>query len=348
MLERSFASDNNSGVSPEVLAALAQANQGHVVAYGSDPFTVRAEENIRQHFGDRAQVYFVFNGTAANVLCLKALTESYNAVICSDLAHIHLDECGAPEKMTGCKLLPVPAPDGKLTVKAVASQISGVGDQHHVQPKVISLTQATEVGTVYDEKEIAALSEFARKNKMFIHMDGARLSNAVVSLNSTFKRLTADAGVDAVSFGGTKNGLMGAEAVILLNPDRAEHFKFFRKQSMQLSSKMRFIAAQFDAYLTGDLWKKNATHSNSMAQILGNKLKGISPLVQVTQKVQANGVFVKMPNKILPELLKKTFFYVWRPLDGDFSEVRLMCSFDTIQEDIQSLVGAIENLVGQN
>src|SRR3984957_16509361 len=259
---RSFASDNNAGVHPKILQAIASVNRGHTVGYGDDPFTDAAVRKFKQHFGSDIEVFFVFNGTAANCLSLKALTESYHAVICSEAAHIYTDECGAPENFTGCKLLPIPAPDGKLTVDSVSHAYHGIGDQHHVQPKVISITQATELGTVYKPREIRDLARFAHERDMFLHMDGARIANAAASLGLNLRQATRDLGVDVLSFGGTKNGAMGAEAVVFFDRTLATDFLYMRKQGMQLASKMRFISAQLDALLSNSLWQKNAKHAN--------------------------------------------------------------------------------------
>src|SRR5216683_2141456 len=261
---RSFASDNNAGVHLEVLKAITAANQGHVVGYGDDPYTDSAVRQFKRHFGDDVEVFFVFNGTAANCLGLKALTNSYHAVICAEAAHIYVDECGAPEKFTGCKLIPISTRDGKLTVESVEHAYHGIGDQHHVQPRVISITQSTEVGTVYRPEEIQALARFAHDREMFLHMDGARISNAAASLGQTLRQATRDLGVDALSFGGTKNGLMGAEAVVFFDKKLSRNFHYLRKQGMQLASKMRFISAQLDTLLSNDLWLKNARHANRM------------------------------------------------------------------------------------
>ena len=255
---RSFASDNNAGVHPEVLQAIAAANQGHAVGYGDDPYTEAAVRKFKQHFGADIEVFIVFNGTAANCLSLKALTNTYHAVICAEAAHIYTDECGAPEKFTGCKLIPLPTREGKLTVEAVSQAYHGIGDQHHVQPRVISITQATEVGTVYKPAEIKALARFAHEHDMFLHVDGARIANAAASLGQTLRQASRDLGVDVLSFGGTKNGALGAEAVVFFDKALAHDFLYLRKQGMQLASKMRFISAQFDALLTGDLWLKSA------------------------------------------------------------------------------------------
>ena len=330
-LARSFASDNSAGVHPEILKALADANYGHVVGYGDDPYTRSAVAKFEEHFGPEIRVFFVFNGTAANVLSLTALTRSYHAVICTEPAHIYTDECGAPEKFTGCKLIPIPAPAGKLTLESVHSAYRGIGDQHHVQPKVIAITQATEMGTVYTPQEIRALSSFAHGHDMFLHMDGARIANAAVSLGQSLDEATLQLGVDVLSFGGTKNGLMGAEAVVFFNGKLAEDFLFVRKQSMQLASKMRFMAVQFEALLTGELWRKSACHANQMAKLLETELRKI-PQVQIVYPVQANGVFVRLPREAIARVQERYFFYVWHE---EQSIVRWMCSFDTTEEDIR-------------
>lgn len=271
---RSFASDNNAGVHPAVFRAIAAANEGHVVGYGGDPYTLSAERLFKKHFGDDTEAFFVFNGTAANCLSLKAVTNSFHAVICAEAAHIYVDECGAPEKFTGCKLIPVPTTNGKLTVESVRRAYHGIGDEHHVQPKVVSITQATEVGTVYKSKEIEDVANFAHEKGMFLHVDGARIANAAAALGLNLRQATGDLGVDVLSFGATKNGALGAEAVVFFNPELATDFKFHRKQGMQLASKMRFTAAQFEALLKDDLWLQNAQHSNHMAQILKREITG--------------------------------------------------------------------------
>src|ERR1700683_5070898 len=290
---RSFASDNNAVVHPEVLEAIARANRGHVVGYGSDPHTESAIVKFREHFGDDITVFFVFNGTAANVLSLQALTRPYHAVLCPELSHIYTDECGAPEKLTGCKLIPLPAPEGKLTLKTVAQAYHGIGDQHHVQPRVISITQSTEMGTVYKPAEVEALARFARDRKMYLHMDGARISNAVAAQHLNLRQATRDLGVDVLSFGGTKNGLMGVEAVVFFHPELAADFLYLRKQGMQLASKMRFMAAQMEVLLTDDLWKRNADQANRMAKLLEQETKEIRG-IRIVYPVEANGAFAQI------------------------------------------------------
>jgi threonine aldolase len=338
---RSFASDNNAGVHPEVLEAISDANRGHAVGYGDDSYTEAAVRKFKQQFGSDIEVFMVFNGTAANCLSLKALTDSYHAVICSEAAHIYTDECGAPEKFTSCKLLPIPTTDGKLTVESVSHAYHGLGDQHHVQPRVISITQATEMGTVYKAEEITALARIAHEREMFLHMDGARVANAAASLGLSLREVTRDLGVDVLSFGGTKNGAMGAEAVIFFDRKLCQDFLYLRKQGMQLASKMRFISAQFDALLTGNLWLKNAQHANRMARLLEEQLGEISQ-VKIIYKVEANGVFAKIPHRAIARLQKRYFFYVW---SEEQSVVRWMCSFDTTEQDVRQFVKFVAETV---
>jgi threonine aldolase len=335
---RSFASDNNAGVHPKVMAAIAAANDGHVIAYGDDPYTERAVKKFRDQFGKDAEIYFVFGGTGANVLGLKAATQSHHAIICASTAHINVDECGAPEKFTGCKLLSVSTPDGKLRVDQIRPLLHEVGFEHHVQPRVISVAQATEMGTVYTPAELKTLSTFAHKNDMLLHVDGARIANAAASLNLSLKAITKDAGVDIMSFGGAKNGMMYGEAVVFFDRNLAKDFKYTRKQGTHLPSKMRFISAQFEALLTKDLWRENAQHANRMAQLLADELRKILQ-IKITQKVEANGVFALVPKKYVPLLQKKYFFYVW---NEEASEVRFMTSFDTTEEDIADFVGLVK------
>ncbi len=328
---RSFASDNNAGIHPKVLQAIFAANQGHVLGYGDDAYTEAAIRKFKEHFGNDIEVFLVFNGTAANCLSLKALAESFHAVICAEGAHIYTDECGAPEKFTGCKLIPIPAADGKLTLELVRHAYHGIGDQHHVQPRVISLTQATEMGTVYKPREIRDLARFAHEREMFVHMDGARIANAAVSLGLTLREATRDLGVDVLSFGGTKNGAMGSEAVVFFNQELSRNFLYLRKQGMQLASKMRFIAAQFEALLSDHLWRKNAEHANQMADLLEKEVRKI-PRVKIVHPVEANGVFAQVPRAAIAKLQKRCFFYVW---NEEQSVVRWMCSFDTTEEDVK-------------
>jgi threonine aldolase len=341
MSKRSFASDNNAGVHPEMIDAIKAANKGHVIAYGSDATTARAVKLFQKHFGRDIAVYFVFGGTGANVLGLKAITEPHHAIICAETAHVNVDECGAPEKFTGCKLIVIPTTNGKLRVEQIKPYLNLAGNEHHVQPRVISVSQATEMGTVYTKKELRTLSSFAHDNNMLLHVDGARISNAAVSLEVSLKEITADVGVDVLSFGGTKNGMMYGEAVIFFDPKLAANFKYIRKQGMHLPSKMRYISAQFEALLSGDLWRRSAARSNRMAQILASELAKV-PKIKITQPVESNGVFAVIPSKYIPRLQKKYFFYVW---DEEISEVRLMASFDTTREDVHDFVTLVRKTV---
>jgi threonine aldolase len=340
-ITRGFASDNNAGVHPEVLEAIARANQGHVVAYGDDPYTRSAIAKFQEHFGDAIDVFFTFNGTGANVLGLQALNRSYHAILCSDYAHIYTDECGAPEKHTGCKLIPLPHQDGKITLESVRHAYHGIGDQHHVQARVISITQSTEMGTVYQPDEIQALARFAHERGMFLHMDGARIANAAVSLGQTLGQATRDLGVDVLSFGGTKNGIIGGEAVVFFNRPFSADFLYLRKQGMQLASKMRFIAAQFEALLTNDLWKRSAEHANHMARVLEAELQKI-PQVRIVWKVESNGVFAQIPKHAIEKIKERYFFYPWIEEDGI---VRWMCAFDTTEADVREFVKCVAEAV---
>ena len=338
---RSFASDNNAGVHPEVLEAITRANQGHVVAYGDDPHTRSAVQKFEEHFGPDIDVFFTFNGTGANVLGLQALNRSYHAVLCSDYAHIYTDECGAPEKHTGCKLIPLPHQDGEITLDAVRHAYHGIGDQHHVQARVISITQSTEMGTVYKPQEIQALARFAHEREMFLHMDGARIANAAVSLGQTLRQATRDLGVDVLSFGGTKNGIMGGEAVVFFDRQLSTDFLYLRKQGMQLASKMRFIAVQFEALLTNELWRRSAEQANRMARLLEREISRI-PGVKIVWKVEANGVFAKIPSHAIEKIKERYFFYMWI---AEENIVRWMCSFDTTEEDVKEFAKFVTEAV---
>jgi threonine aldolase len=350
MTYRSFASDNNAGVHPDILQAIIAANDGHVVGYGDDRYTESAITTFKRHFGDDTEVYFVFNGTAANVLSLASITRSYNAVICSANSHIHWDECGAPERFAGVKLLTCQTPDGKLTVERVKQHMHGFGDVHHIQPKVISITQSTELGTLYSAEEVRALAGYAHAHNMLLHMDGARICNAAVALGLPFRAFTRDAGVDVLSFGGTKNGLLGGEAVVVFSapspnpsPTGRGELSFLRKQSMQLASKMRFISAQFDALLSGDLWQRNAANANAMARRLA---EGVKDSLPIAYPVQSNAVFAVVSKSTLPALLQHTFFYTWSEHDAEHDVVRWMCSWDTTERDVDEFVAHVTQVIG--
>lgn len=339
-MKRGFGSDNHSGVHPLILAALSEANVDHAPSYGTDEWTEQSVDVFRRHFGPQAHVFFVFNGTAANVTALKALNQSWQAVLCSDVAHINVDECGAPEMIGGFKLNPVPTINGKLTVAELEKAFIRRGDQHYSQAQTLSITQPTELGTSYSLAELKDLISWAKKHKLYVHIDGARLSNAIVHLKTSFKEMITDLGVDVVSFGGTKNGLMMGEAVVFLNKDLAQNFKYIRKQATQLPSKSRFIAAQFSAYFSNDLWRKIAEHSLAMAQLLYDQVHNI-PQVQVREYPQSNAVFAKIPQPWVKALREKYFFYVW---DESTFECRWMTSWDTQPEDIHGFAQLLKEL----
>lgn len=345
MSERGFASDNHAGAHPAVLEAIVAANGGHADSYGADPWTARLQATFERHFGDRARAYPVFNGTAANVLCLEVLGRRHEAVICTKDAHIQVDECGAPERIAGMKLLTVDGEHGKLTADDVGRWESRRGDEHHVQPRIVSITQSTELGTLYTPEEVAAIAAAAHERDMYLHLDGARIANAAAALGLPFAAFTTDVGVDAISFGGTKNGLLfGEVAVFLTDAADAGLVPFARKQLMQLASKMRFISAQFEALLGGeDLWLRSARHANAMAALLAD---GVSSLegAEIVHPVEANGVFVRLPKPVIDGLLEdlpgEHPFYVWDAEGGERSVVRWMCSWDTTPEDVEGLVAA--------
>lgn len=342
--KHSFASDNYSGVAPEVLAALAAANGGHQVAYGGDVYTQLLADVLRSHFGDTATGWPVFNGTGANVVGLQAMLPRWGAVICADTAHINVDEGGAPERMGSIKLLPVPTADGKLTPELVDREAWGFGDAHRAQPLVVSITQTTEMGTCYTPEEIRALADHVHTRGMALHMDGARLANAAATLGLPFSAFTTEAGVDVLSLGGTKNGALGAEAVVVLNPDALVGgegaMPFVRKLSMQLGSKMRFISTQLIALYEDDLWLRNAQHSNAMAQRLRSTLEEANlPDLAFTQTTESNAVFATLPDGSADQLRKDFHFYDW---DEAINEVRWMCSFDTTEADVDDFTAAIK------
>ena len=332
VVAKGFASDNYAGAHPAVLAAIAGANEGHAVAYGGDPWTAQAEQLLRDHFGEQAVAYLVFNGSAANVLSLRALCRPWESVICAAQAHINVDECGAPERIGGVKLQAVPTADGKLTPADIESRLVRRGDEHVVQPRVVSVTQSTELGTRYNPGELHALARFAHERGLLLHVDGARLANAAAGLDVALRALTTDVGVDVVSFGGTKNGLLLGEAVVFCNPEPAEGFAYLRKQTLQLASKGRFIAAQFVALLDGDLWRRNAAHANAMTARLAEALLDV-PGVRLTQPVQANAIFAVLPPSATEQLQRDWPFYVWNEKTG---EVRLVCSWDTTEDEVDA------------
>lgn len=339
----SFASDNNSGVHPQILKALEKANSGHAPAYGDDEITARAEALFRSVFGEDTRVFFVFLGTAANVLAINASLKPYEAVVCAGSAHIHTDECAALEA-TGRKLYTVPGRLGKVSPADLEPLLALAGDVHHAWPKMLSITQSTELGTLYRPEEISALAEFCHANGMYLHMDGARIANAAAALGLGLREATRGLGVDALSFGGTKNGLMYGEAVLFFNPELARDFPFYRKQRMQLGSKMRYIAAQFEAYLDGALWLDNAGRANSMAALLAEELARI-PGVELSQPCEVNSVFARLPRPAVEKLQKRYPFYIWSenaPASRECPEVRLMTSFDSAGQDILNFVAALK------
>ncbi len=341
MSERGFASDNHAGVHEEVLQAIAKANSGHVHSYGDDVYTEEAVEVLRRHFGADAEVFFVFNGTGANVTALAALTRSFDAVICAETSHLNIDECGAPEQIGGVKLLTLPTTDGKLTPEAVAAKLTGRGDEHQVRPRVVSITQTTELGTVYTPEEMAALANCVHEKGLYLHVDGARFANAAAALGVELRAISADVGVDVLSFGGTKNGLMLGEAVVFFDKNLAEDYRYTRKQGMQLASKMRFVAVQFSALLGGDLWRRSAEHANAMAGLLESQVRSL-PGIEIIQQRQANAVFVRLPKEIIPVLQQQFFFYEW---DAKSGEVRWMTAFDTRAEDVEKFVACIKKML---
>lgn len=334
---RTFASDNYAGVHTEVLTALAVANGGHQVAYGEDQYTAALADVIRAHFGERAETFPVFNGTGANVVALTSALPRWGADVTTTTAHVHTDEAGAPERMTGLKLLTVPTRDGKLTPELVAREAWGWGDEHRAQPLAVSITQATELGTIYTPDEVRAICDYAHRHGMAVHMDGARLWNAAATLGVPFREFTTDAGVDILSLGGTKNGLLGAEAVIVIDPDRSPGLVFLRKMTMQLASKMRFASAQLLALFDDDLGLRSAAHANAMAQRLRTALEAAVTLA-FTQDTQANAIFATLPTEIADRIRERVRFYDWDRARG---EVRWMTAWDTTPEDVDRFVAII-------
>ncbi len=327
-----------------MLAAIARANSGHALGYGHDDLTHRVEGLFAQQFGDVARTYLVFNGTAANVLCLRAACRPWEAVICADSAHLNVDECGAPEGIAGVKLLTTDAEHGKLSPQRIARLIARVGDEHAVQPRIVSVSQCTELGTVYTRDELHAICRLAHEHGLLVHMDGARLTNAAVALGVSPAALTADVGVDVLSFGGTKNGLLGGEAVVILAPELGEGFQYLRKLSLQLASKMRFLAAQFEALLSDELWRRCAGHANAMAARLASAVADL-PGLAITRPVQSNAVFATLPEGVTAALRQQFPFYVWNVVTG---EVRWMCSWDTTEDDVDRFAAAIADALSRH
>lgn len=339
---RSFGSDNNSGVDPRIMQALMGANNGHAIAYGDDPWTRGAEEAVRTLLGDKdVEPFFLFNGTGANVVALQACTLPFHSILCASTAHIAVDECGAPVKMTGASLKEIPTPDGKLTPTLVHPYLHGFGFEHHSQPKVIAISQTTELGTLYTPQEIRALADLAHSHDMLLFMDGTRVANACGFLDVSLREMTIDAGVDIFTLGGTKNGLMFGEALVPLRKELAENIKYYRKQTTQLYSKMRFISAQFIPYLNENIWLENAKKSNSAAQKLYDEISRIGG-IEITQPVQSNALFLVLPGEIADKLREHYFFYDW---DAARNEVRLVCSWDTTDEDIRDFTGHLREII---
>ncbi|MDA0821346.1 MAG: beta-eliminating lyase-related protein [Proteobacteria bacterium] len=332
-----FASDNCSGIHPKVLDAIARANHGFVKGYGDDPYTAAAIAALRNEFGKRAEVFFTFGGTGANVVGIASIARSFEAVFCADCSHIWADECAAPEKFFGGKLVPLPSVFGKITPETIAANSGESRGVHHAVPKVISITQPTEWGTIYRPEEIRALAEFAHARGMFLHVDGARLSNAAAALGCSLAAISCDVGVDVLSFGGTKNGLMGGEAIIFINPECAKDAAFLRKQATQLPSKMRFISVQFEAFLAAELWRTNAEHANAMAQRLANRVAEVEG-VEFCCPVEINALFPKLNPTYLAELSARCEFYMW---DKSASIARWMTSFNTAIEDVDTFANLI-------
>ncbi len=346
---RAFASDNYSGIHPDVLAAIAAANQGQQIAYGDDAYTARLQDLFVEHFGDGVEAFPVFNGTGANVTALQSMLPRWGAVIAASTAHINVDEGGAPERVAGIKLLTVPTPDGKLTPELIDREAWGWGDEHRAQPLVVSVTQSTELGTVYSPDELRAITDHAHELGMRVHVDGARISNAAASLGLSLREITRDVGVDVLSFGGTKNGAMLGEAIVVLDPAASDGLRFLRKLNMQLSSKMRFVSAQLIALLENDLWRRNAEHANTMAQRLRSGIEaaqeaGTISGVEFTQPTQANGVFATLPEGVADQLREHFRFYDW---DAARREVRWMCAFDTDAADVDAFIATLAELTSR-
>ena len=342
MPNRAFGSDNWAGVHPAVLAAIVEANVGHAPSYGNDEWTKLAIEKVKALVGKDCEVFFLFSGTAANVLGLQSMVRSHQGVICAETAHVNTSECGAAEKHIGCKLIPLPSPHGKISPADIPKQLGSIGNEHHVQPKAVTVTQSTEYGTVYSLAELKEISKVTHDNGMFLHMDGARIFNAAVELGCTIEETTRDVGVDVLSFGGTKNGLIAGEALVFFEKKFAEDFEFRRMQGMQLSSKMRFVAAQYIALLSNDLWKTNAAHANKMAKLLKDGMCGL-PTVSITQDVQSNSVFATIPREAISKVQESFGFHVW---NESRNEVRLVTSWDTDETDVREFCSVLAGALG--
>lgn len=339
---RSFASDNNSGVHPLVMDAVIKANENHAVGYGDDPWTEEAVSVIKKHFGDEASPFFVFNGTGANSVALQSITRPFNSILCAETAHINVDECGAPARMTGCAIIPIPTKDGKLTPELIKPHLKNFGVCHHSQPKAVYISEVSELGTVYTIEEVRAIADLIHTYNMYLHMDGARLSNACVALGCTMKELTVEAGVDILSLGGTKNGMLMGEAVVSFKSEITENLQYYRKQSAQLASKLRYLSSQFVPFLDKNIWFENAKKANEKAFRLANIMKKY-PEIHFTQKVESNQLFFTMPQEVLKKLQEKYFFYMW---NEEINEARFVTSWDTTDEDIDELERSFYDLMG--
>ena len=337
---RSFASDNNSGVHPLVMDALMKANTGHAVGYGDDPWTKEATEIVKKQFKNACDALFVLNGTGSNTMALQMMTRPYHIIFCAETGHIAVDECGAPSKGTGCFMRTIPTPDGKLTPELLKPFMINFGVEHHSQPGAIYISQCSELGTIYTPEEVRALCDFAHEHGLLVHMDGARISNAAAALGVSLDEVSGACGVDTLTLGGTKNGLMGAECVVIFNPDLVKEARYARKQACQLASKMRYVSCQFTAFLTDELWLKCATHANRLAQKLHDALSAM-PDVKFTQKMESNQLFFIMPKEKEEKLHEKYYFYYWNEAIG---EMRLVTSWDTTEEDVDGLIEYVKSL----
>lgn len=337
---RSFASDNNSSVHPRVMEALAKANAGHALGYGDDPWTEEATKKVKEQFARPCEAYFVFNGTGSNTMALQMMTRPYHIIFCAETAHITVDECGAPGKATGCAMRTILTPDGKLTPELLQPYMTNFGVEHHSQPGAVYISQCSELGTIYKPQELRALTDFAHRYGMMVHMDGARLANAAEALGLSLDEVSAACGIDTLSLGGTKNGLMGAECVVVFRPELVKEARYARKQSCQLASKMRFLSCQFTAFLTDQLWRDCAHQANQMAQRLYRELSAL-PDVKFTQPVESNQLFLIMPREKEERLQSQYPFYFW---DEGKNEMRLVTSFDTTEADVDQLVACIKAL----
>lgn len=337
---RSFASDNNSSVHPLVMEALMKANEGHAVGYGDDPWTTEATRIVKEQFSRPCEALFVFNGTGSNTMALQMMTRPYHIIFCAETGHIAVDECGAPSKGTGCFMRTIPTTDGKLTPELLAPYMINFGVEHHSQPGAIYISQCTELGTIYQPEEVRALCDFAHAHGLLVHMDGARISNAAAALNLSLDEVSGACGVDTLTLGGTKNGLMGAECVVIFNQDLVKEARYARKQSCQLASKMRYLSCQFTAFLTGNLWLECANHANRLAQKLHDALAAM-PDVQFTQPTESNQLFFIMPKEKEEKLHEKYYFYYWNEAIG---EMRLVTSWDTTEEDVDGLIDYLRSL----